>query len=97
MADGSSFTAMAWVFRPESKLGHPDDTIFGGDNKPRGGRHDVIHFVYKSNRFYMAFGWADSSVEETARCGYWDHVAFVYDAATKEQVIFVNYEEACMD
>ena len=85
----TSFTLASWVYFNNIGSGQGYSTIFGNDNSSTGTLHAgtgnanaLAHFGFDGND---ANGVTTSMVT-----GQWYHVAFVYNAATTEQRIYIN-------
>lgn len=80
-----SFTAEAWI-RLNAET-NDDLSIFGMDSRTPG---RSLHLIVRSMRPYMGFYNNDLRGRTLLVRGAWTHLAFSYDAATKEQSIYVN-------
>ncbi|HEV3051157.1 MAG TPA: LamG-like jellyroll fold domain-containing protein, partial [Longimicrobium sp.] len=81
---GGSFTVEAWV-RPDSLEG--DVPLLGMEEavNSRG-----LHLIIRRGKPYLGFYADDLAGGTQLAAGEWVHLAFRYDASTREQAIFVN-------
>ena len=79
-----SFTVELWA-RPDSLEG--DGSLVGGDEavSSRG-----LHLVIRGGKPYLGFYADDLAGAASIAAGEWVHLAYRYDAATREQAIFVD-------
>jgi hypothetical protein len=79
---GNSFTVSAWVYRNNNQGG--DQEIFGNVNGCN------LHLLVRGNRPYLGFCGNDLGGNTVINSNQWYHIAFVYNAATQTQSIYVN-------
>ncbi len=83
----NSFTVETWVKFDKVNKG-TDNGIF--EHGTQWGKGKMLHLTERNGRFYFGFNGDDLSGSTTLQANKWYHVAFVYDANTKYQKIFVN-------
>lgn len=83
MTNGS-FTVEAWV-RPDALAG--DVSLLGTEESGTG---QGLHLFIRDGRPMLAFWYDDAITATTLTAGEWVHLAFRFDAATREQAIFIN-------
>lgn len=81
MTNGS-FTVEMWL-RPDSLAG--DVSLLGTDEGEGG-----LHLMLRDRKPLLAFWYDDAGGATALAEGEWVHLAFRFDAATREQTIFVN-------
>ena len=81
------FTVEAWIkVNPDAK--GVDQVILGNNNATKS---HGLHLMIRNDKPFMAFFHNDLADDSTVLAkGTWNHLAFRYTAATKEQAIFVN-------
>lgn len=84
-----SFTAMTWL---KARDQNGELVIFGSSDKVAAGV--ILHLnIRGDHKFYMGFGWNDLHSNKNVRVGQWDHISFVYDASTNQQIVYCNAKE----
>jgi len=97
----SSFTATVFVHLPPDLADFSGAVILGGDKVPEDRyappqANDALRFTINwDGKLTMAFGKDSLSSHAFCRPGMWEHIAFVYDKATCNQMIFINGREIC--
>ncbi len=82
-----SFTVEAWIYATTAYSG--DNGIFGQcacSTCP----NQCLHLIVRSGRLYMGFSLNDLVGTTTLSVNTWYHVAFVYDYAALQQIIYLN-------
>ncbi|MFO8233310.1 MAG: LamG domain-containing protein, partial [Longimonas sp.] len=83
---GASFTVEAWI-QVDDLTG--DNPILGhGDSSP--GTNQVLHLTTRGTTLHMGFYNNDLEGSASLEEGRWHHAAFVYDAASEEQRIYLD-------
>lgn len=79
---GTSFTAMAWI-NLDQYAGGGDEAIISNDGC-------LLHLSLRSQKPYLGFCHNDIAGVTVINTNQWYHLAFVYDASTSTQSIYVN-------
>ncbi len=82
-----SFTVEGWIYSLTSYSG--DNGIFG-QCQCSTCSNQCLHFLVRSARLYMGFMLNDLSGTTSLVAATWYHVAFVYNYATSQQIIYLN-------
>ncbi len=83
---GGSFTVECWLAAAELTSG--DHAILGTDPCCAAGK--VLHLILRDGRPHLGFFADDLTAPDKLDAGRWHHVAWRFDAATKQQAIFVD-------
>ena len=77
----TSFSVATWVYRNDSN---------GADQAILSNNGCLLHLTIRGNRPYLGFCGNDLAGNTVINPGQWYHIAFVYNAATSTQSIYVN-------
>jgi hypothetical protein len=83
---GTSFTIEAWIY-PSIVTG--DNGIFG-QCQCTSCLNQCFYFIVRSAQLYVGFNLNDVSGLQTLTVNTWYHVAFVYNYATQQQILYLN-------
>jgi hypothetical protein len=87
-----SFTIEAWIF---------STAVYSGDNGLFGQcqcsscTNQCLYFLVRGSVLYAGFTYNDIIGSQNITNNLWYHVAFVYNSATQQQILYVNgYQDA---
>ena len=81
---GASFTVEAWV-KADALSG--DHSIIGQDAS---GTREGLHLILRDGNVHMGFFSDDLTGDTALQTGQWYHVAYVFDATTDRQEVYLN-------